>query len=114
MKNLAIYLMLVSSLLFAGCLFGLIEPVATPPPVATPTPAPTTAPTAVPTAAVITATPTPDPYTNADKVNILNGRFDPAQIRVKPGTKVTWTNQDGVLHSVKSNPGAPAAFNSYN
>lgn len=31
-----------------------------------------------------------------------NFQFDPAELRVKVGTKVTWTNQDEAMHTVTS------------
>lgn len=43
--------------------------------------------------------------TNA--VTISNFAFSPATITVKAGTKVTWTNQDDVRHSVS--PDSPSA-----
>lgn len=35
-------------------------------------------------------------------VKISNFSFSPKTLTVKPGTTVTWTNQDGVGHDVKS------------
>lgn len=105
---------LVSAFLLVGCLgFGQQ-------PKAAPTPAPTIAPTVEPTATPTpTAAPTPAPtateeYTETDKVAILYASFQPPAIKVKAGTKVTWENQDGRIHSVRSKEGAPAAFNSFN
>lgn len=40
------------------------------------------------------------PLTNVTKVAIVNYEFQPANIQVKLGTKVTWTNQDNVAHTV--------------
>lgn len=37
-------------------------------------------------------------------VSISSGGFIPAQIKVKAGTKVTWTNQDTAAHQPSSNP----------
>jgi len=34
-------------------------------------------------------------------VDIVNFVFEPKSLTVKPGTAVTWTNQDTALHSVK-------------
>ncbi|MDE1925124.1 MAG: cupredoxin family copper-binding protein [Patescibacteria group bacterium] len=39
-------------------------------------------------------------------VAISNFAFSPNQISVKAGTKVTWTNNDSVAHTVTSNTGA--------
>ena len=38
-------------------------------------------------------------------VTIQNFKFTPQDITVKVGTKVTWTNQDGVPHTVESSDG---------
>jgi plastocyanin len=40
--------------------------------------------------------------TSTDKVNITNYTFSPANITVKVGTTVTWTNNDDVDHTVTS------------
>ncbi len=40
-----------------------------------------------------------------DKVDISNYMFGPADIKVKVGTNVTWTNHDSVSHSVASDDG---------
>ncbi len=105
---------LVAAILFIGCLgFGQQ-------PKATATPAPTVAPTVEPTATP-TATPTPTPaptageeFTETDKIAILYANFQPASVKVKAGTKVTWENQDGRIHSVRSKDGARVSFNSFN
>ena len=34
-------------------------------------------------------------------VEILNFEFKPQTVTVKPGTKVTWTNGDSAIHSIK-------------
>lgn len=34
-------------------------------------------------------------------VAIANFEFEPQKVVVKPGTKVTWTNDDSAIHSVK-------------
>ena len=44
-------------------------------------------------------------------VTIDNYAFGPANLTVKRGTTVTWTNQDDDVHTVKSDSG-PDAFNS--
>ena len=41
----------------------------------------------------------------ADKVDINNFMFGPADIKVKVGTTVTWTNHDTVRHNVVSDDG---------
>lgn len=45
--------------------------------------------------------------TSADKVTIQDSSFSPAHITVKKGTKVTWTNNDSMAHTVSgdSSPG---------
>jgi plastocyanin len=44
-------------------------------------------------------------------VKIDNFSFSPAQITVAPGTKVTWSNQDDMPHTV-TDAGTPRAFKS--
>jgi plastocyanin len=34
-------------------------------------------------------------------VRIINYEFKPQKVRVKPGTEVTWTNEDTAIHDVK-------------
>jgi amicyanin len=45
-------------------------------------------------------------------ITISNMAYSPATLTVKAGTKVTWTNQDGVAHSVTSSDGSSMAFDS--
>lgn len=40
-----------------------------------------------------------------NKVTIANFAFSPANITVKKGTSVTWTNQDSTSHTVTENDG---------
>jgi len=42
----------------------------------------------------------PNNTTEANAVTIKDYAFSPAEIKVKVGTKVTWTNQDSVRHTV--------------
>ena len=63
-----------------------------PPSAATPAPA-------TPTPSATSATPQPV------SVAISNMAFNPGQISVKAGTKVTWTNSDSVSHTVTGNSG---------
>jgi plastocyanin len=37
----------------------------------------------------------------ASDVHIMNFQFAPAALTVKPGDKVTWTNDDTAIHSIK-------------
>lgn len=48
----------------------------------------------------------------ANKVTITGYAYQPASIEVKVGTTVTWTNQDTVEHTVTTEDGAPASFDS--
>ncbi len=79
----------------------------------TPTTAPTTAPTATPTSAPTTAptaaptnTPTTAPISTGNSVSIANFAFGPTSLTVKVGTKVSWTNNDTVTHTVTADKGA--------
>jgi len=69
---------------------------------------PTVAPTATPTANP-TPTPTPTTASSGNSVSIISFSFRPKSLTVKVGTKVTWTNQDNVTHTVTADQGA---FNS--
>ncbi len=77
-------------------------------PTPTPTSAPTTAPTPTPTTAP-TPTPTTAPTSTGNSVSIKNFAFSPVSLTVKVGTKVSWTNNDSVTHTVTADKGA---FNS--
>ena len=90
--------------LLAACGGGSTTTVSTSTPTTVPTNTPTTAPTATPTTAS-TSTPTG----NGTSVTIMSFAFSPASLRVKTGTKVTWTNKDAVTHTVTADQGA---FNS--
>jgi plastocyanin len=81
---------------------------ATPTPVVTPTPTavvtstPTRTPTAKPTSTptpVATATPAPQAATN---VSIVNFAFQPADLTVRVGDTVRWTNQGSASHTTTS------------
>jgi plastocyanin len=54
-----------------------------------------------------TSTPAPNSTqaTATDKVTIRNFAFSPANITVKKGTTVTWTNQDSTAHTVTETDG---------
>jgi len=54
-----------------------------------------------------TNTPVIAPTQGSNAVNIQNFAFNPGTLTVKKGTTVTWTNNDSVLHQIKS-----TAFNS--
>ena len=53
-------------------------------------------------AAVIAPTVVPALAQNADTVSIDNFTFNPPTLRVKAGTKVTWTNKDDIPHGIAS------------
>lgn len=40
----------------------------------------------------------------AAEVEILNNSFNPATLKIKAGSKVTWTNQEDLEHWVAANP----------
>lgn len=100
-----------------GCLFALAlmlllaacgnapATATTSPPTAAPTTAPTVAPTLAPTVAPTTA-PTTAPTSGGNSVAISNFAFSPATLTVSVGTKVTWTNNDSVAHTVTADNGA--------
>lgn len=48
----------------------------------------------------------------ADAVTIEKYAYSPVAIKVKVGTKVTWTNQDSVEHTVTTDDGTPAKIDS--
>ncbi len=47
-----------------------------------------------------------------DTVSIANYAYAPAAIKIKKGTKVTWTNKDGVGHTVTSDNDSKEVFDS--
>lgn len=49
-----------------------------------------------------------------DEVEIENNAFSPANITVKKGTKVTWTNKDDVMHTATTEGSNPEQFDSGN
>jgi hypothetical protein len=50
--------------------------------------------------AVSTPTPTPTSTAKTTSATIQNSTFIPAQLTVERGTRVTWTNQDALAHTV--------------
>lgn len=48
---------------------------------------------------------TSTPPVSTDSVNVFNYAFVPANIIVKAGTTVTWTNKDTMIHTVISDSG---------
>jgi plastocyanin len=44
---------------------------------------------------------------STNTVSIENSSFSPANIKVKKGTQVTWTNKDSLQHNVFSSDGGP-------
>ena len=58
-------------------------------------------PTAAPTTGA-TATPTTAPTVGAGTVIIQNFSYQPAEITIKKGESVTWTNKDAIKHNVAS------------
>jgi plastocyanin len=57
------------------------------------------------------STPTPTASGSGNAVTIVNFAFNPQKITVKTGAKVTWTNQDGVQHTVTSADGISTSAN---
>jgi plastocyanin len=99
MKKILILGMLVIALiaLLSGCTTTTTTQPVTP--TTTPTPATTWTPTATPTPTA-TLQPTATPATVS--VDVKGYTFVPVTITVPKGTTVTWTNGDGVAHTVTS------------
>ena len=51
------------------------------------------------------AAPTPPASSNPNTVTINNHQFSPANLNVKKGTAITWTNQDSVAHAIATSDG---------
>lgn len=49
------------------------------------------------------------PVTGVTQVTMQNSAYQPANIRVRVGTTVTWTNQDDVPHTVTFRNGMPGS-----
>ncbi len=114
-KNVARYAsrawlaLFIAGLLLTLAACGGSAPAASAPP-ATPTAAPTTAPAPTPTLTTApAATPTTASSSSGNSISIANFAFSPSSLTVKAGTKVTWTNNDSVTHTVTEGNGA---FNS--
>ena len=45
-------------------------------------------------------------------ITIENFAYNPAELEIQPGDKVTWTNADGSPHTATSADGAPVNFDS--
>jgi plastocyanin len=63
-----------------------------------------------------TATPTPKPIqtpsTKKTIIYIRNNTFVPTELTVLPGTGITWVNEDGTVHAVKTTGDHAGMFNS--
>lgn len=70
-------------------------------PSSTSTSTPTTAPTTAPASTATTA-----PTSGGNSISIVNFAFSPQSVTVTVGTKVTWTNNDSVTHTVTADGGA--------
>ena len=53
-----------------------------------------------------------DDVQQTNEVTIQDYAYGPATIEVAAGTKVTWTNNDSIEHTVTTEDGAPASFDS--
>jgi len=69
-------------------------PPVTPTPIVTPTPTPTPTPT-------VTPTPTPTPAPETHDVSMEDNFFDPAEITIKVGDTVRWTNNGNNPHTTQ-------------
>jgi len=76
----------------------------------------TTAPPVSAMAPVSTAVPVssgaPVSTGGVNSISIKNFAFTPSSLAVKTGSTVTWVNQDGVAHTIVSDPGSPLTFSS--
>ena len=82
-----------------------------PAPVPAPSPTPTPAPTPAPPTPNPTPAPAPTPLPTTVNIDISNFAFAPANITVKAGTTVIWTNKDQIGHTVTSDSGAAIISN---
>jgi plastocyanin len=99
-RKIPLFLFFVLPLLLSACR-GAATPTPTPKATATPTPTATATPTATTTlTAVSTPTATPTTAAKTASVTIQNFAYNPTQLTVDRGTRVTWTNQDSVAHTV--------------
>jgi plastocyanin len=62
--------------------------------------------------APVTAVPTQSNVEGGTGITIKNFAFDPQMLTVKPGTVVTWVNQDAVPHAIVSDTESPETFSS--
>lgn len=73
----------------------------------------TSAPDTTTTTATAPATTAPTaPGGQTAKLSIKGFAFNPESLKIKVGTTVTFVNDDGEYHTVTSDPGAPAVFDS--
>lgn len=98
-KGLSYLSVAIFALVLAGCsaVANPSSPANTPMPMPSDTPLPGNNPAP-------TNTPAPVSSGIAD-IKIQNFTFDPPNITIKAGTKVQWTNLDGVTHSITSDTG---------
>jgi len=75
----------------------------------TPSPAASAAAASAPPASVSSAS--GDGGAGASAVTIQNFAFNPQTLTVKVGSKVTWTNQDGIAHTVTFDTGGATSDN---
>lgn len=54
----------------------------------------------------------PPPATQVESVEIQGFAFSPATLKVKVGTKVTWTNRDSAAHTVTADTGDQSGLKS--
>lgn len=59
-----------------------------------------------------TKTPTQSASSGGNTITIKDFAFDPPVIAIKPGTTITWVNQDTSPHTVVSDTGSPESFSS--
>lgn len=92
--------MLSTMIILAGCRAST-QPSTDPQPTPTPTAPSVSNPTSPETVSTTTSNPESVPTASAD-ISIKNFAFNPSNTTVKVGTKVTWTNEDSMNHTISS------------
>lgn len=124
-KIIGLIVLLIACVAFSACTQQAAPETVTTVPTTVPTTVETTVPTteitlisttlttAVPTTALPTTARTLSPTKKAVTIiHISNNTFVPQQLTVLPGTGITWVNDDGTIHAVKTIGTYAGKFNS--